>query len=167
MSGAVTHCPVTGLPVNQKPEMNRGYFPILKRSSPAKSGNMRAMLSQRNIVFWGARIKFVKSLRGIRTAYGMPKASFIIGGNRIVRTAVKTLRKRLGTRMIFVHNLDEVPAMVRQMEDPSLPPPKTLEDKPGEPCTKCADEVIDFIGSFTWDSPEERMKDIDPGHQGL
>jgi len=39
------------------------------------------------------------------------------------------------------------------------------QGEPGNPCTKCADEMIDFIGSFTWDSPENRMKDIDPNHK--
>lgn len=114
---------------------------------------------------WKARLKFIKSLKDIYRTYGSPEMIIIVGGSRLVTIILKTLRKRLGVKMVFVKSFDQAISLLRSMEAPAEADQKNLVDEAEDPCQKCADEVIDFIGSFTWDTPENRMKDIDPKHK--
>ncbi len=115
------------------------------------------------------RLKFLKAFKGLKETFGPPKAMIIIGGSRIVTISMRMGRKKMDIPMFFVKSLDEAFSMIRQWEDPSyttgIPTLGGYQKKePEEIQKKYVDDLIDFIASFTWDTPERRLKDIEEDH---
>ncbi|MGD2087852.1 MAG: ATP-binding protein [Candidatus Aminicenantes bacterium] len=118
---------------------------------------------------WPARAKFLKGFKTLKETYGPPKASIIISGSRIVNISLKLARKKMETPMIFAKDLQDALSIVRKLEDPFYQeqPPNLLgssKKEPEDPYKKYVDEIMDFIASFTWDTPERRLKDIEDDH---
>jgi len=139
-----------------------GYFS--KDSRPYHVADFSAVTG----ATWPARVRFLKGFKALKDIYGPPKASIIISGSRIVNISMKLARKKMGARMIFVKDLDEALSVIRQLEDRSfqLPPLSSPDQKeePENPHEKYVDEILDFIASFTWDTPGKRLKDIESSH---
>jgi signal transduction histidine kinase/CheY-like chemotaxis protein len=118
---------------------------------------------------WPARAKFLKGFKTLKDIYGPPKASIIISGSRIVNISMKLARKKMETPMIFARDFDDALAMVRKLEDPSYQAQFAARGgstgtEGGDPYKKYVEEIMDFIASFTWDTPERRLKDIEDDH---
>ncbi len=118
---------------------------------------------------WPARAKFLKGFKTLKDTYGPPKAIIIISGSRTVNIGMKLARKKMEIPMLFVKDLDQALSVIRQLEDPSQhvlspPPAGNRKKEPADPYEKYVDEIMDFIASFTWDTPEKRLKDIEDNH---
>lgn len=114
---------------------------------------------------WYGRVKFLASFRALKSVRGMPRAFIMITGGQIINIAMKLAQKKMGVRMVFVKDLEEAMSEVHRLE--SLPPqePSTRsarrrKKKSGNPFEKYEDELMDFIGSLTWDTPGKQTKDI-------
>ncbi len=118
---------------------------------------------------WGARVKLLKDLKDFYLRNGFPRIIFNCGGSRIVTSILKTVRHKLGAPMLFAENTDDALRQIRDIEDPTFTTSKRSrksrrKKKTQETMQKYSDELIDFIGSFTWDTPEKRLKEIDDNH---
>lgn len=118
---------------------------------------------------WPARLIFLKGFRALAEKHGSPKALVLIGTSRIIAASMKLAQKKMGQKMVFVDNVDEALAVIRRMEDRSrresaLPALEKQAGKRDNLYQKYEEELLDFIASFTWDKPEERMKDIEENH---
>jgi PAS domain S-box-containing protein len=116
-----------------------------------------------------ARFKYIRGLKKIYTAYFQPRVIVCFGGSRIVMATSKISQKKMGVPMVYVKNLDEALSTIQQWETSSIraagkPTPWEKKEKPGDPFKKYADEILDFIASFTWDKPEEKIKEMDDSH---
>jgi signal transduction histidine kinase/ActR/RegA family two-component response regulator len=142
--------------------LDAGYF---KQSAPYHIADFSGVTG----ATWPARARFLKGFKALKETYGPPKASIIISGSRIVNISMKLARKKMETPMIFAKDLDDALSIIRQLEEPSyqaqsltlLGSPKK---EPKDPYKKYVDEIMDFIASFTWDTPERRLKDIEDDH---
>jgi len=141
--------------------LEEGYF---KHSPPYHIADFSAVTG----ATWPARAAFLKGFKSLKEIYGPPKASIIISGSRIVNISMKMARKKMETPMIFAKSLDDALSIIRNLEDSYQTRSFTLAGrppkKPGDPYKKYVDEIIDFIASFTWDTPERRLKDIEDDH---
>jgi signal transduction histidine kinase/CheY-like chemotaxis protein len=118
---------------------------------------------------WPARLAFLKKFKALSLKYGRPKTTIFISANRIVAASMKLGQKKLEQKMIFVDNLDEAIAVIRRLEDRSHPGTalSSLQKQDEESANlyeKYESEILDFIASFTWDKPEERLKSISESH---
>ncbi|MCK4766085.1 MAG: response regulator [Candidatus Aminicenantes bacterium] len=110
----------------------------------------------------GARFKFVKKLRGLYKSFSPPKMIFIVGGSVLVVTTLKLLKKRIGVPLIFAKDLNEALTRIREVE---LGRPISEEEKEtASPYEEYVDEIIDFIGAFTWDRPGKKMPEVADSH---
>jgi PAS domain S-box-containing protein len=135
---------------------NQGYYHISDFSS-AVGGTL------------AARFKYIRGLRKIYSAYFQPRVIFCCGGSRIVVITLKLVQKKLGVPMVFVKNLDKALSIIQQWETSSTqsaekPTPWEKKEKNGDPFKKYANELMDFIASFTWDKPENKLKEMDDSH---
>jgi PAS domain S-box-containing protein len=135
---------------------NRGYYNISDFSA-AVGGTL------------AARFKFIRGLNKIYSAYFQPRVIVCCGSSRIVVAMLKLTQKKLGVPMAFVKNLDEALSTIQQWEPSSIravgkPAPWGKKEKPGDPFKKYAEELMDFIASFTWDKPDNRLKEMDDSH---
>jgi signal transduction histidine kinase/ActR/RegA family two-component response regulator len=118
---------------------------------------------------WHGRVHFLKGFKQLKDTYGPPKASLFITGSRIVNIAMKLAQKKMGIRLVFVKNIDEALTLIRQWEDPLLhdqppPPPAGQKIEPESAFEQYEDELLDFVGSFTWDSPGNKLKEVEANH---
>jgi len=120
---------------------------------------------------WPARFRFIKGLRKIYADYAPPKVIIIVGGSGIVLTALKLAEKGLGIQMVFVKDLDEAFSWIAEKESPppsmaklTISPHDDDKKEPTDPYQKYIDEIMDFIASFTWDTPGKKIKEIDDSH---
>jgi signal transduction histidine kinase/CheY-like chemotaxis protein len=142
--------------------LGAGYF---KYSPPYHIADFSAVTG----ATWPARARFLRAFKSLKEIYGPPKASIIISGSRIVNISMKLARKKMETPMIFARDFEDALAIIRKLEDPSYQAQfaalggKTGRE-PEDPYKKYAEEIMDFIASFTWDTPERRLKDIEDDH---
>ncbi len=118
---------------------------------------------------WPARLKFMKAFKAIKNECPPPKATIFIRAGRLTTAAMKLVRKRMKEQIMFAGDLDEALAIIQQIENSSFqaaaaPVSAGREKEPDELYKKYVDEIMDFIASFTWDVPEERLKAIDDNH---
>jgi len=117
---------------------------------------------------WTARLKFIRSLRKTYSAFRPPQKIIIVGSSGIVATTLKMLQQKMDTPMLFVADLDQALAWIKKgssspiFGEPASPPdgPPNRED----PYKKYADEIMDFIGSFTWDTRGSKMNEMAESH---
>jgi signal transduction histidine kinase/ActR/RegA family two-component response regulator len=139
-----------------------GYF---KHSAPYHIADFSGVTG----ATWPARARFLKGFKLLKETFGPPKASIFISDSRIVNISMKLARKKMETPMIFAKDLDDALSIIRKLEDPSyqdqsLALPGSPKKEPEDPHKKYVDEIMDFIASFTWDTPERRLKDIEDDH---
>ncbi len=142
--------------------LEAGYF---KHSAPYHVADFSGVTG----ATWPARAKFLKGFRSLKETYGPPKATIIISGSRIVNISMKLARKKMETPMIFAKDLEDALSIIRNLEDPSYQPQSlnlvgSTKKEPEDPYKKHVEEIMDFIASFTWDTPERRLKDIEDEH---
>ena len=142
--------------------LGAGYF---KHSPPYHIADFSAVTG----ATWPARAKFLKAFKSLKEIYGPPKAFIIISSSRIVNISMKLARKKMETPMIFAKDFEDALALVRKLEDPSYQaqfaaPRGSTGRERGDPYKKYVEEIMDFIASFTWDTPERRLKDIEDDH---
>ena len=118
---------------------------------------------------WYGRVRFLKTFKSLRDTYGPPKVFIMVIGSQVINIAMKMAQKKMDIPMLFVKDLDEALASVRRLEDPAhrvLPPPPTgvPNKEPGYPYEKYEDEIMEFIGSLTWDTPGKQLKDVADNH---
>ncbi|MCX6578735.1 MAG: ATP-binding protein [Candidatus Aminicenantes bacterium] len=118
---------------------------------------------------WYGRVKFLKTFKSLKDTYGPPKAFIMVIGSQVINIAMKMAQKKMDIPMIFVKDLDEALAAVRRLEDPAhqgLPPPPAGDPnkEPGYPYEKYEEEIMDFIGSLTWDTPGKQLKEVADNH---
>ena len=118
---------------------------------------------------WYGRANFLKGFKWLKDTYGPPKAVIIIGGSRIINIAMKMAQKKMGITMAFAKNIDEALSIIRQLEEslhqvPSSHSAKKPKKEPKNLFEKYEDEILDFVGSFTWDTPGRQVKDIENNH---
>jgi PAS domain S-box-containing protein len=116
-----------------------------------------------------ARFKYIRGLKKIYTAYFQPRVIVCFGGSRIVKATMRLSQKKMGVPMVYMKNLDEALSTIQQWETSSFqstgkPAPWEKQEKPGDPFKKYAEELLDFIASFTWDKPENKLKEMDDSH---
>ncbi len=118
---------------------------------------------------WAARFKLLKTLKNIHSRFGTPKVFFSIGANRAVSTAVKLMVRKTGIRVEFVKDVDEALSLTLKWEMLTVSTGPDIA-QPGEdhelhsPHQKYADELMEFIASFTWDNPTAKVEDIPDSH---
>jgi len=115
---------------------------------------------------WYGRVKFLTSFRSLKITYGPPKAFIMIIGSQIVNIAMKIAQKKMDVTMLFVKDLEEALKEVQRLEEQSFqdaaePPLKEIAN---QSFLKYEDEIMDFIGSLTWDSPGKQLKEVDESH---
>ncbi len=142
--------------------LEAGYF---KHSAPYHIADFSGVTG----ATWPARAKFLKGFKSLKDIYGPPKASIIISGSRIVNISMKLARKKMETPMIFAKDFEDALAIVRRLEDPSYQAQFAAHGgstgrEREDPYKKYVEEIMDFIASFTWDTPERRLKDIEDDH---
>ena len=118
---------------------------------------------------WSARLKFIKGFKTLKEKFGPPKATIFIGANRLVTAAMKLTWNRLNEHLIFVDDLPEALAIVKKLENSTrqaaaLPIATEATEEAGTSLKNYANEILDFIASFTWDTPEKRLKEMDDSH---
>jgi signal transduction histidine kinase len=117
---------------------------------------------------WNGRLKYLKAVREFYTRYGQPKIIFNYGGTRLINIIVKTAQSKLMAPMVFTKDLNESLDRVRELEASSgtrlASRPDIIKQEPPDPYKKYADELIDFIASFTWETPEKQLRDIPETH---
>lgn len=149
--------PVTQIVANA---LNAGYFKV---STPYHIADFSGVTG----ATWPARARFLKGFKTLKEDYGPPKAIIIISDSRIVNISMKLARKKMETPMLFAKDLDDALSVIRNLEYSSHQSPALVGDsqkEPGYPYKKYVDEIMDFIASFTWDTPERRLKDIEDDH---
>ncbi|MCP5103259.1 MAG: PAS domain S-box protein, partial [bacterium] len=119
---------------------------------------------------WPGRLKTVKALRRIDAAHSPPAAILIIGGSRIVLTSLKMVEKSMGLQFEFVPDLDRALSRIIEWETHGGKPPQTSahadrdDEKKGLLAKKYTTEIMDYIASFSWDSPGKKIKEVDDSH---
>ncbi len=114
---------------------------------------------------WPARLSFIKTFNAFKRPYGIPRAIFIVKSSGISTVAMLLTKKKMGVPMIFVKNLDEALAMMRSMENSqSLPPSKPQAKKIDPLIGEYANEIIDYLGTFSWQKPGVGIPDIPETH---
>ena len=117
---------------------------------------------------WTARIKYIKSLRKIHADFHPPQKIIIVVSKGIVATALKLMQKKIETSMLFATDLNQALAWINEKQSSlenriSNWPYDGNSDGKG-PYKKYVGEIMDFIASFTWDSPGSKVKEIDESH---
>jgi PAS domain S-box-containing protein len=117
----------------------------------------------------GTRLRYIRELKRIYADYGPPKMIFIVGGTRLVITALKLLQNKLGQPMVFVKDLEEALSRIRQMETTDArvqpgPPHGDQKEEVEEPFKKYVEEILDYISLFAWETPVRKVKDINESH---
>ncbi len=139
-----------------------GYF---KDSSPYYIADYSGVTG----ASWYGRVKFLKSFKSLKDTYGPPKVFIMIIGSQVVNIAMKMAQKKMGLPMFFVRDINEALSTIRRLEDPShqllsSPPAGDRNKELGDPYEKYEEEIMDFIGSLTWDAPGKQLKDVADDH---
>jgi len=116
---------------------------------------------------WYGRVKFLAAFRALKNSFGQPQAFIMIIGSQVVNVAMKMAQKKMDIPMIFVKDLEGALAEVRRLEDRSSScagPAGEQQDKPAHPYERYEDEIMDFIGSLTWDAPGKQLREVDDNH---
>lgn len=117
---------------------------------------------------WPARLKYIRLLRKIHATFQPPKKIIIVGSTGMITTALKMLKRKLASPVIFAADLDHSLALIKEWIYPSshgmLDTTPDRRPKREPPLQKYADELLDFIASFTWDAPGSKIKEIPESH---
>ncbi len=133
------------------------YYYQISDFSAATGGHLRA------------RLRFIRGLKEIYAAHSPPKLIFIIRGSSLVNTALMMLRKRLGEQMVFVKDIDDALARIREIEAGAsrtmeIYPRANKKESPADFLKEYVDEILDFIASFAWDVPGKEIKELEDSH---
>jgi PAS domain S-box-containing protein len=118
---------------------------------------------------WTARLKYIRLLRKTYAAFGPPKKIIIVGSSGLVSTALKLLQLKIGANMVFAADLDQAFTWIREWRSASTNigmPDSFSKGSPGPESThqNYEYELLDFIASFTWDTPGIKVKEIAESH---
>lgn len=117
---------------------------------------------------WTARLKYIRMLRKTHDTFQPPKKIIVVGASGMVTTALKLLQKKIGANMLFAADIDQALAWIREWHSASITgtPCSLPGDRPEQkdPQQKYKEELLDFIASFTWDTPGSKVKEIAESH---
>lgn len=116
---------------------------------------------------WAARVRFARAAKNLFDAHGQPKHLFAAGGDSSVKIALYMAQKTLGLPIIFSDDIQDALNKIHRLENPLFKQMELPIEQPGpaaNPYREYIEEILDFIASFTWDTPGKRLKKEIPDH---
>lgn len=107
-----------------------------------------------------ARIRFARAAKKLYATFGKPKILFAAGGDNVVKVALQMAQKTLGLPILLTDDIDEALARITRSESPLYKYIETpISDGVAEnPYREYIADILDFIASFTWETPGKRLK---------